>query len=132
MPLPLTASPHLSSLEEEFDVLVSDGSSVFSFRVKRKHSINNLKTQIGGKYGITVGSIKLLYGGKELQLFQTIIHYEIQPYDKIHLLKRNSADKSFSYGFNINDLDPSFDNDLTEITDDGERYERGGFPYERP
>ena len=126
--LPLPASPSPSLL----NVFVSDGSSTFPFRVKGNHSIHKLKTQIGGKHGITGDSIKLLCGGKDLQDFQTIAHYGIQPDDKIHLLKRNSADNSFSYGFNINDLDPSFDNDLTEITDDGERYERGGFPYERP
>lgn len=129
---PLPASPHLSPLEEEFDVFVSDGSSVFSFRVKRNHSIHNLKTQIGGKYRITVDSIKVLYRGKELQDSQTIIHYEIQPADTIHLLKRNSADNSFSYGFNMNDLDPRFDYDFTEIADDGKRYKRGGFQYKRP
>lgn len=132
VPFPSTASPHLSLFEEEFDVFVSDGSSVFSFRVKRKHSIHNLKTQIAGKYGITVDSVKLLHKGKELQDSQTIIHYEIEPDDKIHLLKRNSTDDSFSYGFNINDLDPKFDFDLTNSTDDGERYKRGGFQYDRP
>lgn len=130
--LALCASPSLSLLEEESDLFVSDGSSAHTFRVKGKHSIRNLKTQIGGQYGTTEDSIKLLCRGKELQDFQTVAHYGIQPDDKIHLLKRNSDDNSFSYGFNINDLDSTYDFDFTKITDDGERYERGGFEYKRP
>ena len=124
--LPLSVSPSPSLL----DVFVSDGSSTFPFRVKGNHSIHKLKTQIGGKHGITVDSIKLLCGGKELQDCQTIAHNGIQLDDTIHCLI--GADNSFSYKFNISDLDPKFDYDVTEITDDGERYERGGFPYERP
>ena len=117
---------------EEFDVFVSDGSTVFSFRVKGAHSIRYLKPKIAGKYGTTANSIKLFCRGQELQGSQTVEHYGIQPYDTIHLLKLTRAGESFSYGFNINDLDPPYDYDFTEVTDDGKRYERGGFEYKRP
>ena len=128
-----SAYPPLADLlEEESDISVSDSSSVFSFRMKGKHTIRDLKTQIGGKYGTTADSMKLLYRANELQDSQTVAHYRIQPDDKIHLLKRNSANKSFSYGFNINDLDPKFDYDFTQKTDDGKQYMRGGFEYKRP
>lgn len=128
----VTESAECSPPEEEFDVYVSDGSRVFPFRVKGKHTINDLKTQIERKYGTTARSIKMLCRGKELQGSQTVKYYGIQPYDKIHLLKRTSAEESFCYGFNISDLDPPYDFDFTEISDDGKRYERGGFEYKRP
>ena len=130
--LSLPASPSSSTPEGEFDVVVSDGSKVFSIQVKGVHSIYNLKTQIGGIDGTAVDLIKLLWRGKELQDSQTFAYYGIQPHDKIHLLKRTSADESFSYGFNINDLDPEFDYDFTHITDDGKQHLRGSFEYKRP
>lgn len=116
-------------------VMLLTGKTVaISYDVHDK--IEEVKQKVEDRSGIPVCEQIFLFAGKQLEDDITVSEYNIQPGATFHLNVRlrggGGPCRKPQYKLDTSKLDPSFDFDFSDMTDDGEKYMRGGFEYQRP
>ena len=99
--------------------------------VTEGHFVFEMKRQIQEEEGIALEQFDLLFDNKRLDDDRTVKDYGITPKSTIYLKRRLSGGGG-PLTVSTDELAPEFDHDFTDIKDDGKRYMRGGFKYNRP
>ena len=101
--------------------------------VTEKSTVDDLKTAIQDQTGIPYEDMRLIFSGRQLEDGQTVKNYGLHHGDTVFVVLRlRGGGPPLSRALNTNELDPRFDYDFTDVKDDGKRYMRGGFGYNRP
>ena len=100
--------------------------------VSRGNTVADLKSKFQDVEGTHPDQQRLLFGGRQLEDDQTLEEYGIDAQSTIHLVLRVQSGSPITYYLDDSLMDPKFDDDFTNKRDDGTRYSRGGYLYQRP
>ena len=125
-----TAAPPV----EQFDIYIKTltGKTITLESVTSNDTIATLKDMVYDIEGIPPDQQRLIFACQQLQDDLTIADYNIQQESTIHVVLKLRGGGSPSFYINDSLLDPKFDYDFTKRVDDGKRYYRGGYQYNRP
>ena len=131
----LPQAPHkVTNLGELFEIYVKrlmDGSRK-SLEVAESSTIAEIKAEVNKKRIPATCQI-LVYCGEELNDRDTIKSAGIIPGSTIYQFIRTTSKHGFAEVLLPKcELAPRFDYDFTNVSDDGKRYMRGKFEYQRP
>ena len=136
-PVMLPFRPEETRTEGSIDLLViqQSGKTIVVTVESENCSIGHLKEQIQLKTGFLKSEQILHFGTSLLRNDATLHEYDISSNSTIHLslkIRGGNNNNQNLYFLDLKYLDPSFDYDFTKMTDDGTKYERGGYTYHRP
>ena len=118
--------------EDLFDVHVKTiTGSTTTIQVTGDHSIAEVKAAVEIKANIPARDQQLMFNKRRLQDHDTISELGVPPSGTIFLLIRTRGGGP-DMQLDPNDLDPSYNYDFTNVSDDGKTYIRGGKVYNRP
>ena len=119
---------------ETFDLKVRNltGKIIIIRVTAGENTISHIEAAFERHEGMTLGQVRLIYDGQQLESQRTVKDYGIQPEETISAVLRLRGGGSPLCGFNTSDLHPEYDYDFTDLKDDGKTYTRGGFEYKRP
>ena len=119
--------------EEEIEVHVKTLSGrSYTVRVSRGNTVSDLKGKFQDVEGTPADQQRLVHGGRQLEDDHPLEEYGIDTYSTIHLVLRAQGGSPVAYYLDDALLDPKYDYDFTNKRDDGTRYSRGGYHYQRP
>jgi hypothetical protein len=122
--------PSCSTKQIQIFVKPIDGNSQSMF-VDPSITVLTFKDSICAKFEYNIRTMRLIFGGKQLDDNKTLASYGIQKGDTIQVLSRVFGGFNF-YVINNNLLDPTYDYDFTNLTDSGTIFTRGKETYKRP
>ena len=125
--------------DENFQIFVKADMKAMAGRsyvikVSGRDTVEELKGKIEKSIGVSAEHQRLMYGGKQLQDGRRLSDYNIQRDSTVFLLSRLRGGGP-PHKYYINDLemlDPAYDCDFTNMSDNGTNYFRGRKPYYRP
>ena len=97
-------------------------------------STKELKEKLWDIEGIPIDQQRLLFGGMQLEDGRALLEYNIKNQATLNLVLRLCDGTGGFSKYYIDDklLNPSFDYNFTDMTDDGTKFYRGGKPYHHP
>lgn len=97
-------------------------------------TIEQVKARIKEHEGLPIDQQRLIYGGVQLGDSNTLDDYGIRPETTLHLVLRlRCGDVPLKiFKLSKDQFDPDYDFDFSDVKDDGKKYMRGGFEYNRP
>ena len=115
-------------------------SQTISLLVNPEDTVGELMDRIEEREGIPADQIRLVSHTKPLDKDLTIADLGIQAGCTIFLLLKlnggcqgvNSGQDLRVYQVDPDEFDPTYDFDFTKVSDDGKKYMRGGYEYQRP
>ena len=120
------------SPEDVFDVHVKTiTGATTTVKVTATHTVAELKAAVEIQANIPARDQQLMFDRKRLEDHHTISELGIPPSATIFLLVRTRGGGP-DFQLDPNELDPGFNYDFTNQSDDGKTYMRGGKPYKRP
>ncbi len=125
--------PQASVVDEEFEIsAMTLTGTKYPVKVTKDHTIAEVKAAVASKHGIPIAAQRLVFNGQTLGDDQTIEGLNIPPGGICCLIILGGKDATDKFVMNPDELDPGFDYDFTGQSDDGKRYDRGGYEYHRP
>ena len=95
-------------------------------------TIEIVKEKIWVKKGIPPSQQRHGYAGQQLEDGLTLMYYNIREQSTLNLVMRLRCGKVCIFTHNQKDLDPGYNYEFTNQTDDGRVYKRGDTVYNRP
>ena len=118
--------------EDVFDVHVKTiTGATTTVQVTGSLTVAELKAAVEMKANIPGRDQRLMFDRKRLEDHHTIAELGIPPSATIFLLVRTRGGGP-DFQLDPDELDPSYNYDFTNVSDDGKTYMRGGKPYKRP
>lgn len=106
------------------------GTSV-DLRVEPSYTVAQLKAAFQIRKQVWMDNIALHFSGQQLEDHQRLSYYNITHNSFVQQVQVGGGLR-IPKTFDRNNLAPQYDYDLTDVTDDGNIYMRGGFVYNRP
>ena len=124
--------PESINPSDRFDIVVKTLTGMqITIPVSKDHTVAEVKAAIGEKEEIHPHEQRLVFDRKTLEDHQTLEEIGIPP-DGIIFLVVLVRGGGPAFQLDPNELDPQFDYDYTNKTDDGKKFMRGAFEYKRP
>ena len=118
--------------EDVFDVHVKTiTGATTTVQVTGEFTVAELKAAVQMKADIPGSDQQLMFDRKRIEDHQTISELGIPPSATIFLLVRTRGGGP-DFQLDPDELDPGYNYDFTNVSDDGKTYMRGGKPYKRP
>lgn len=124
-----TRPPNVLSFDININTLA--GTSL-TLNVTQNVTVRKLKESIEDHEGIPINQQRLIFDGRQLEDSHILGHYNIQEGSTLHLVLRLCGGGLPTYYVDDSIMDPTFDYDFTQVSDDGVKYYKGGYEYQRP
>jgi len=108
--------------------------SLLTLQVAESSTIGEVMAAVEDQQGIPIKIQRLIYSGKQLREMETMKSARIVPESVLYQILRLTGGGGQELGIKLPkwELAPRYDYDFTNEFDDGKRYMRGKFEYQRP
>ena len=100
--------------------------------VSRGNIVADLKGNFHAAEGTPPDQQRLVFRGRQLEDTHSLEEYGIDAHSTIHLVLRVRSGSPVTYYLDDSLMDPRYNYDFTNITDDGTTFYRGDYKYRRP
>ncbi len=98
--------------------------------IDRNATIADLKQLVNDRKGIAVDQQRIIFAGKQLEDKNRLIDYNMQNESTVHIVLRMRGGGECI--LDPSSMDPRYDYDFTNVTDQNKSFTRGGTKYARP
>ena len=109
------------------------GEDYGEYTVNATWTVMDIKRSLAGTVGIQPEGQILLFGGRQLNNFRSLVQQRVPGGSSLSLGRGpRGAGPEPAYYIKDSDLDPRFDYSFTHVKDKRREFERGGYEYKRP